>query len=125
MNLHCELDCTVPMRAISSQFCIFWRGKDISYRIYPHISTRVKSASDGRSDITATLPADKQYITEYKQYALKGSGAFLELIHGKIHKAEVDKVRQPIVNGLRKCHYDRHDRKVMMANIFFLNTVSM
>ena len=36
---------------------------------------------------------DKQYMSEYKQYALRVSGAFLELIHGKIYKAEVDEVR--------------------------------
>jgi len=36
---------------------------------------------------------DKEHTSEYKQYALNVSGAFLQLIHGKIYKEEVDKVR--------------------------------
>jgi len=68
---------------------------------------------------------DKQYISEYKQYALKVTGAFLELKHGKIYKAEVDKVRPtPIVNGFRKRHNDLHDTKVMITSLYFHHTVS-
>jgi hypothetical protein len=62
------------MRAISSQFHIFWRGKDISHRIdtlNPYTSTSVKSTSAGCIDIAAALPIDKEYMSEYKQYAQK------------------------------------------------------
>ena len=37
---------------------------------------------------------DKQYISEYEQYALNVSGAVLELIHGKIYKTWLQCVTQ-------------------------------